>query len=137
MRRAVFNTGLFGMMVVGMGLMISACNTTKATVDTIVRFTASTTPDSLFTADGLVRDDQKLNLYTAVVHENLQQDIARGDGEYLASLGTLMKVPQGRQSEFSVLSQKTYPVLFTSDQATPANTLAVLTREWETASTTR
>src|ERR687889_1294809 len=64
--------------VLGMGLMLSACNTTKATTDTTVNFFSSTTPNSLFTADGLVKDDQKAKLFAGVAFENLQQDFARG-----------------------------------------------------------
>jgi hypothetical protein len=137
MRSSVLNCLVRGAMVVSVGLMISACNTTKATVDTMVNFTQSTTPGALFTADGLVNEDQKVNLYTAVVHENLQQDIARGGGEYLTSLGVLMKVPEGRRDEFGLLSQRAYPALFVSDQATPSETLATLTREWRESSPVR
>lgn len=131
MRSVVFSNLVRGVIVVSVGLMLTACNTTKATYDSIIKFSSSTSPEDLFTADGLVKEDQKLNLYTAVVYDNLQQDIARGSGEYLTSLGVLMKVPEGRQGEFGLVSQKAYPVLFASDQITPGETLATLTREWK------
>jgi hypothetical protein len=121
--------------VLGMGLMLSACNTTKATTDTTVNFFSSTTPNSLFTADGLVKDDQKAKLFAGVAFENLQQDFARGHGEYLASLSTLLNVPVDAQDEFSALIQSKYPVLFTTDLASDRTAhlkmLSALTREWE------
>ena len=131
MRRFVLHKIVSGVIIISLGMLMSACNTTKATVDTIVKFTQSTTPDALFTVDGLVKEDQKINLYTAVVHDNLQQDIAQGGGEYLTSLGVLMKVPQDQQGRFSLVSQKAYPVLFASNQPASTNTLAALTREWQ------
>jgi len=132
MRIAIAKGLVYGSVLVGLALMGSACNTTKATLDTFANFTSSTSPESFFNADGLVEDSQKANLFTAVVYENLQQDIARGKGEYLTSLGILLNVPADRQDEFRTLSQSRYSVLF--DSARPAlNTtlLATLTREWE------
>jgi hypothetical protein len=121
--------------VLGFGLTVSACATTKATTDTISKFFSSTTPGDLFTADGLVKQDQKINLFTGVMYENLRHDIARGNGEYLTSLGTLLNVQPTEQSEFGRLVQDKYPVLFTSDlnadRTAHLRTLAVLTREWE------
>ena len=43
---------------------------------------------------------KKARLFTAVAFENLEQDIARGNGEYLTSLAVLLKVPAGKQDEF-------------------------------------
>lgn len=39
---------------------------------------------------------------------NVSQEMARGRGEYLASLATLMGVPKDRQPEFFVLAQEMY-----------------------------
>ncbi|HTL63233.1 MAG TPA: hypothetical protein VL261_16440, partial [Nitrospira sp.] len=55
------------------GLNLAACNATKATIDTTVNFFSSTTPNSLFTEDGLVRQEQKINLFAGVAYENLRQ----------------------------------------------------------------
>ena len=131
MRSSIFTGLVRGVVIVGCGLMLTACNTTKATFDSTVRFFSSTSPENLYTLDGLIKEEQKLNLYTAVMYDNLQQDIARGGGEYLTSLGVLMKVPEGRQSEFGLISQSAYPVLFASDEVSPVETLATLTKEWK------
>jgi len=74
-------------------LVVSACNTTKAMVDTFAKFTSSTSPGEWIDADGVITDSQKARLFTAIAYENLEQDIARGNGEYLTSLAVLMKIP--------------------------------------------
>lgn len=129
--RVVIVNGLAYGVILSLGLTISACNTTKATVDTFVNFTSSTSPESLFTADGLVEESQKARLFTDVTFENLQQDIARGSGEYLTSLGVLLKVPPGDRDGFGIRSQEKYPLLFNSGDATSSKTLIALTRELE------
>ena len=109
------------------GLVISACNTSKATVDTFAKFTSSTSPEEFFNADGVVQEGQKARLFTAVVFENLEQDIARGNGEYLTSLGVLLKIPEREQDEFRARSQSKYALLFASDRRTAESMLATLT----------
>jgi hypothetical protein len=73
------------LILASVGLVASGCNTTKATVDTFAKFTSSTSPGEFINADGVVQESQKARLFTAVVFENLEQDIARGNGEYLTS----------------------------------------------------
>jgi hypothetical protein len=118
----------YGFLVGWLGLTVSACNTTKATLDTTGKFTMSTSPEDLFTADGLVKEDQKATLYTAVVYDNLQEDIARGQGEYLASLGTLMEIPADRQNQWALGAQSRYADLF-SDHPQVEEMLVRLRRE--------
>jgi hypothetical protein len=120
--------GLVGALVLAsVGLVISACNTTKATVDTFAKFTSSTSPGDMFDADGYVKKSQKARLFAAVVFENLEQDIARGNGEYLTSLAVLLNIPAREQDEFRTLSQSEYPLLFASDRRTAESMLATLT----------
>lgn len=119
--------GLVGALVLAsVGLVSSACNTSKATVDTFAKFTSSTSPGEWINADGVVQERQKARLFTAVVFENLEQDIARGNGEYLTSLAVLLKIPAGEQDEFRTRSQSQYPLLFASDRRTAESMLAML-----------
>ncbi len=108
------------------GLVISACNTSKATVDTFAKFTSSTSPGGWINADGVIENNQKARLFAAVAFENLEQDIARGNGEYLTSLGVLLNVPAEQQDEFRARSQSNYPLLFASDHRTAESLLARL-----------
>ena len=97
------------------GLVAAGCNTTKATIDTTVNFFSSTTPQNLFTEDGLVAQDQKVNLFVGVGFENLQQDIASGRGEYLTSFEHLLNISPEHHAEFASFMQDHYATLFTSD----------------------
>jgi hypothetical protein len=114
------------LVLASVGLVVSACNTSKATVDTFAKFTSSTSPASWINADGVIQESQKARLFAAVAFENLEQDIARGNGEYLTSLAVLMKIPPGEQNEFRTISQRQYSHLFTSDRRTAENMLATL-----------
>ena len=119
--------GLIGALVLAsVGFAVSACNTSKATVDTFAKFTSSTSPGDWINADGVIQESQKARLFAAVAFENLEQDIARGNGEYLRSLAVLMKIPAGEQDEFRSLSQRQYSRLFASDRRTAESLLATL-----------
>ena len=120
--------GLVGVLVLASTAFgVSACNTSKATLDTFAKFTSSTSPGDWINADGVIRESQKARLFTAVAFENLEQDIARGNGEYLTSLAVLLKVPTGEQDEFRARSQNDYQLLFAPDRRTAENILAMLT----------
>ena len=113
------------------GLVLAACNTTKATIDTFAKFTSSTSPGEWINADGVIQESQKARLFSAVAFENLEQDIARGEGEYLTSLAVLLKIPSGKEDEFMARSQSNYSLLFAPDIRTAENMLATLTSKRE------
>jgi hypothetical protein len=85
----------------------------------------------MFDADGYVKQSQKARLFTAVAFENLEQDIARGNGEYLTSLAVLLKIPSGKQDEFRIRSQSNYSLLFAPDIRTAEKLLATLSSKRE------
>jgi hypothetical protein len=115
------------MVLASTGLVLSACNTSKATIDTFAKFTSSTSPGEWINADGVILKDKKARLFASVAYEDLEQDIARGNGEYLTSLGVLLNVPAGQQEEFSTRAQSNYPLLFSSDRRTAESLLATVT----------
>ena len=102
-----------GFMAVGLGL--SACNTTKATIDTTVKFFSSTSPDELFSANGIVVQEQKINLFAGVAYENLRQEAAAGGGQYVTSLAVLYGVPAAKHGQFAQLLQNNHSNLFGTD----------------------
>ena len=61
--------------------------------------------------------------------ERLRNDMAAGQGEYLASLATLLNIEPGRQLEFFAFTQDKFAVLFPNDRTTAAEMLATLNRE--------
>jgi hypothetical protein len=98
--------------VVAVGGSLAACNTTKATLDTTVAFFSSTSPQDIFSADGLVRQEQKINLFAGVAYENLRQEVASGGGQYVTSLATLYGVPETKHADFARLLQQHHGDLF-------------------------
>jgi hypothetical protein len=101
--------------VMVLGLNLAACNTTKATIDTTTNFFMSTTPSDLFTQDGLVTQDQKINLFAGVAYENLRQEAAAGSGQYVTSLATLYGLPPAKHGAFGQILQQRHAELFAAD----------------------
>ena len=100
--------------------------TTQQTSDTIHNTTVTTSGRSWFTEDGLVQKGQEMNAFIALNFENVKRDMALGHGEYLASLSTLMGVPQDRHTDFYAWAQEHYTTLLPSDDTTPAQLLDAL-----------
>ena len=104
-----------------LALSLSACSITE----TINNILSSTSGRSWFTEDGLVKEDQRANAFMAFNFENVKQDMANGQGEYLASLSTLMGIPQDRRASFYAHAQSRYPFVM-EHQSNPQETLALL-----------
>ena len=76
---------------------ISGCTvkaSTKTLTDGVLNFLSSTSGKSWVTADGLVKDEYKAQAFAAINFENLKQNMAQGQGEYLGSLGNLLGLPK-------------------------------------------
>ncbi|MGQ0811882.1 MAG: DUF3015 family protein [Nitrospiraceae bacterium] len=111
-----------------LSLLFSACTlrgTTESVSDTTQNTTVSTSGRSWVTVDGMIRSDQRAIALATTEFENLQEDMARGRGEYLASLGSLLGVTTERQEDFFRLTKETYPALIASGSMTPDAMLAV------------
>ena len=115
MKWSMVKSWILSVTVVSAAMMTSACNTTKATVDTTVKFFSSTSPDSMFTQDGMVEQREKVNLFAGAAFENLRQEVAQGRGQYVTSLAVLMNIPPSKQEEFAQFLQSRHSTLFTSD----------------------
>ena len=102
-------------------LSLSACSITE----TINNILSSTSGRSWFTEDGLVKTDQRVNAFMELNFENVKQDMARGQGEYLTSLSTLMEIPQDRRASFYAHAQSRYPVVM-EYHSSPQEALALL-----------
>lgn len=117
---------------VAMLLLLSTGCTLKATMDTTSdatsNFLSSTTPGAWYTEDGLLRAEHKVSAFTAYNQTNLEQDLARGQGEYLTSLGTLLGVADDRQAAFRSNAQDAFGRLLSADQATRVAHLRTLAR---------
>ena len=83
-------------------LLISACSfkaTFKETTDTTSNITGTTSGRVWWNEDGLLKPDHKVAAFTAYNAQNLEADLARGHGEYLASLDVLMDKQESPTSQ--------------------------------------
>jgi hypothetical protein len=63
------------------------------------------------TNDGKIMGDSKTVMFAELNFENLSQEMARGQGEHLTSLATLMGVPADRHDAFFAMTQERYTSL--------------------------
>ena len=63
------------------------------------------------TNDGQVWASERANVFAAINLDNLTQEMAQGKGEHLASLATLMGVPNEQHAAFFALTQERYTAL--------------------------
>ena len=112
------------LMLVGSGCTLKS--TIKQTTDTTSNITGTTSGRSWFNEDGLLKPEHKLIAFAAFNQDNVEQDLARGQGEYLTSLGTLMGLANDRQAAFRAKAQGTFLTLMTSDQQARLQQLRML-----------
>ncbi|MGD9851524.1 MAG: DUF3015 family protein [Nitrospirales bacterium] len=95
-------------------LIFSGC-TIKATTDTATdgttEFLSSTSGQAWWTQDGLVREGQHAHAFVANNYDNLLQEIAKGEGEYLQALATVIGVAPTNQRRFVQVLQNQYAEL--------------------------
>ncbi len=93
--------------------------------DTTSNVTGTTSGSAWWNEDGQIKPDFKTTAFISLNQENLQQDLAAGRGEYLASVSTLLGVPDDRQSAFFSAAQASY----TETAGTDATALLALLRK--------
>ena len=89
--------------------------TTKEFTDTTSNVTGTTSGRTWWNEDGLLHPEHKLTAFMALNQTNVEQDLARGQGEYLTSLGTLLGLSDDRQAAFHAKAQGEFDTLMTSD----------------------
>ncbi|MEP6936395.1 MAG: DUF3015 family protein [Nitrospirota bacterium] len=112
-------------------LFASGCTikgTIKETTDTTSNVTGTTSGRTWFTEDGLLHPEHKLTAFMALNQTNVEQDLARGQGKYVTSLGTLLGLPNDQQATFHAKTQGAFQALMTSDQQVRIQQLRMLAR---------
>jgi len=112
---------------IGAGMLISslpACTTNpfEPTTDLV----SSTSGRAWWNEDGLIRPEHKAIAFATYNRANLEQDIAKGRGEYLSSLGTLIGVTDDSQPSFQARAQREFQALATADHETRIRQLRIL-----------
>lgn len=100
---------------------LSACSVTE----TISNFLSSTSGKTWFSEDGLIKTDHRVQAFMAFNFENIKQDMAKGQGEYLDSLSTLMEIPPEHRASFYAHAQSRYS-LVVQRKSSPQETLIQL-----------
>jgi hypothetical protein len=96
------NSLLILLALCGSVLLSTACSVTETVNDIL----SSTTPSDWYHDNGLLKEDYKALAFAAVNTDNLLQDMAKGRGEYLESMGKLLRVPPSREQEFFERAQR-------------------------------
>jgi hypothetical protein len=112
-------------------LLASGCTlkgTIKEFTDTTSNVTGTTSGRTWFTEDGLLHPEHKLTAFMALNQTNVEQDLARGQGEYVTSLGTLLGLPNDQQAAFHAKAQGAFETLITSDHEARLQQLRMLAR---------
>jgi hypothetical protein len=112
-------------------LFASGCTlkgTIKETTDTTSNVTGTTSGRTWFTEDGLLHPEHKLTAFMALNQTNVEQDLARGQGEYVTSLGTLLGLSDDQQAAFHAKAQGAFETLMTSDHEARLQQLRTLAR---------
>jgi len=106
----MFRIGIAALLISG----LSRCTlkaTTDTTTDGTTEFLSSTSGKTWWTEEGLVREGEHAGAFVSVNYENLLQNIAQGEGEYLQAFGTILHVPSAEQRTFADQLQQQYPNL--------------------------
>ena len=112
-------------------LLAAGCtlkSTVKQTTDTTSNVTGTTSGRTWFNEDGLLNPEHKLTAFTVLNQTNMEQDLARGQGEYVTSLGTLLGLPNDQQAAFHAKAQGAFETLMTSDHEARLQQLRTLAR---------
>lgn len=115
--------------LVGSVLFLSACTVTETVNDIL----SSTTPGDWYHGNGLLKAEYKALAFAAVNRENLLQDMARGRGEYLESMGQLLGVPPSHEQEFFGRAQRRMSDFTLSERPKPEDIVTALRYDWSPA----
>lgn len=78
------------------------------------------------TNDGKIMSQEKTHVFMHAMFENLEQEMAQGHGEHLASLATILGIPHDRHTEFFALCQRAYEFSIRNGGSTPVALLNAL-----------
>jgi hypothetical protein len=100
--------------------------TIQEILDTTTNVTVSTSGRTWWNEDGLLKSEHKAIAFAAYNQSNLEQDIAKGRGEYLASLSSLLNVSESERSAFAFGAQSQFQSLMLADDVTRVQSLRAL-----------
>jgi DUF3015 family protein len=118
--------GMIALLVMCTGCTLKG--TINETTDTTSNITGTTSGRIWWNEDGLLNPEHKAIAFATYNEANLEQDLARGQGEYLTSMGTLLGVATEAQPAFQAAAQDRFAQLGTADQQARLEQLRTLSR---------
>ena len=115
--------------LIGLAIVLTGCTITgtiQEILDTTTNVTVSTSGRTWWNEDGLLKSEHKALAFAAYNQANVEQDIAKGRGEYLDALSALIGVSESRKSGFAVGAQAQFRSLIAADDATRLQLLRAL-----------
>lgn len=98
---------------------------------TVVTDPSSASSGGASSSSALMNRHEQVAAFTAANLERIKQDMAAGQGEYLASLANLLGIEAAQQAAFFAFTQAKFPVLFPSSDTSAAALLTSLEREMQ------
>ena len=99
---------VFGVLVIFTMCSCTIKATTDTTTDGTTEFVSSTSGKIWSTEEGLVKQGGHAGAFVWVNYDNLIQDIARGEGEYLCAFQKILNIPTLYQKAFANRLQHYY-----------------------------
>jgi DUF3015 family protein len=109
--------------------VLSGCTITgtiEEILDTTTNVTVSTSGRTWWNEDGLLKSEHKVIAFAAYNQSNLEQDIATGRGEYLASMSSLLGVSESGRPAFASGAQDQFQSLVRVDDVTRVQSLRAM-----------
>lgn len=109
--------------------VLSGCTITgtiQEILDSTTNVTVSTSGRTWWNEDGQLKSEHKAIAFAAYNQSNLDQDIAAGRGEYLASLSALLGVSENGRAAFASGAQAQFQSLMRVDDVTRVQSLRAL-----------
>ncbi|MGK5093609.1 DUF3015 family protein [Deltaproteobacteria bacterium TL4] len=73
--------------------------------------------------------NQKVDSYFIANFENLKEEMAQGEGEYLSSLAVLLEIPAAQQASFYEMTQENYSQLIKTENTTAQEALLAMSQQ--------
>ena len=118
--------GMAALLLISTGCTLKG--TTDEITDTTSNITGTTSGRIWWNEDGLLNPEHKAIAFATYNEANLEQDLARGQDEYLTSMGTLLGVAPDSQPAFQAAAQDRFAQLKTADQQARLEQLRTLSR---------
>src|SRR5262245_49366829 len=126
MRRTTQRSLVYMSLLLALATGCTFTGTTEGILDATSDISVSTSGRIWWTEDGLLKSDYKAVAFAVYNRRSLEQDLARGQGEYLESLRTLLGVQENFRPMFEAAAQQHFDVMVPCDRMIQVQQLRAL-----------